>query len=203
MHALEEIVAKKGISVYDLPLGLLENQIQPNYRYDNIKGIIAETLVREWLKGCDELCVPHYDRCSINGYLFNQNGSGIHVKDLYREGNKEETEYDSLVIYDKKIWIVEVKSGKLNGYLHHAPDVIKKARYIFDCGEKEVGLMLFFPFRAYDKDTLKENIDYLKSNIENVVCIDIGPSPWDFWRCASHVYSWNSDRKFENRKLAA
>jgi len=117
-----------------------------------IKGKIAEKYVNYWLKNFSNIKFPKNNIEINSSYSYNLKNNNY----LFYKNNNLIFELDNLIIYNKKYYPIEVKSGKLNGFSKKIPKIIKNVKNIFD----NFGYMLvFIPFRTYDKKKQFKNIE--------------------------------------------
>lgn len=144
-----------------------------NVRPDNpseisdIKGKVAEEMVREWLSGIEgvyaERRLPKYS----GEFIMEKNSSILISKVNYENKKHNMADIDELVYYKGKPYAVEVKSMKLNGVGKKLNDKMEYTQKFYN---KNVYMLLFLPFY-----TNKERyIEALEKDFPNLLCIDTG-----------------------------
>lgn len=162
---LVEIINESRIDFSKIPLHDGWNPNPNIFEEGNLKGMIAQVLVENWLKQCDGVKIDYCsDVTSSSGYELRHTNMGVTV---YKDG-KSVHEYDFLFFYNEKLFIVEVKSSKISGYqkkINRAFDIAKEVYHT-----DNIGMLLFFPIYSNRvKSAKKIEEDYM-----NVNCINIG-----------------------------
>ncbi|MFW6013841.1 MAG: hypothetical protein ACOCQG_01585 [Candidatus Nanoarchaeia archaeon] len=147
----------------------LEN-VNPSNPADSadIKGSIAEEMVRDWLSRIyglkPEKRLPKY----CNDYMMEENNPSILISRLNYEGKKHhKADIDQLIHYKSRLYAVEVKSMKLNGVQSKIKEKIEYTQMFYD---KRVNMLLFFPFYT----NKEKHINALEKDFPNLTCIDTG-----------------------------
>jgi hypothetical protein len=176
LDSLVEEIERKRITLDEVPLA----EVRPHNLKDplDVKGRIAETMVRIWISRCKGIIIDDDFPRAANGYRLEKNHSGIIV---YR-GNLTVHEYDFLAFYQDLPLIVEVKSLKLNGVEAKIPRALKIGKEIYQA--EEIGMLLFFP--AYtNKQRDKRRIE---QNFPSVRCVDLGYKKKQIDRAVGRFY---------------
>lgn len=180
--SLVEVVNRHKISLSDVQL----SDIRPKTPYrPHVKAAIAEALVQMWLSKIEQkdarFSLDDATPRPQKGYVLLSRNHGI----LVFNGRKLVNEFDSLVKYDGRPYVVEVKSNGFN------PDVLKigirsrfeTARKMY--GRDDVGMLLFFPiynqFRAELANDLQREYRHLQ-------CIDTDYTRKDLERKTKEFY---------------
>ena len=132
---------------------------------NEIRGAIAEHLVREWINKC--LGAEHYSGWpkQVSSYNIRELPSGIVV---FEEGQTK-MEYDFVISYDGGIVLFEVKSLRLNGVEGKLERALELSKEIFPDVE-DIGMIVCFPIYA------NKVVDAQKMEAAhpNVRCLDLG-----------------------------
>ena len=165
MAFLDSLVAEmedSRIGLHDIDISKAKPTVQG---INEIKGAIAEHLVREWIDRCPDL--EHFTGWprNVNGYSVRELPSGIVVF----EGDQTKVEYDSVVSHQGNIALIEVKSLRLNGVEGKIENALKIGRKIFP-EAKGVGMLICFPH--YSNKAADARI--IEASHTNVRCVDLG-----------------------------
>ena len=162
LDELVQKIEKARISIDDTPF----NQVNPSNRYNTaeVKGRIAETMVKRWLENCPSISFDQNLPRRVNGYNLTQTNGGV----LVCEGTRHVCEFDFLVLYENKPTLVEVKSLKLKGIEYKIPRILRVGREIYE--GHNIGMLLFFPFYA----NKQKEAQRITERFDNLRCINLG-----------------------------
>ncbi len=146
------------------------SNVTPKNKSDisDIKGCIAEEMVREWLTRSEGVSIvrdlPRYE----NHYVMEENGSSILISHLNHENKRHNVaDIDNLFFFEGEPYAVEVKSLKLNGVLGRLNNKLHYTQIFY---EQQINILLFFPFYNNKIRHVKE----IQGAFPEVTCIDSG-----------------------------
>ena len=123
-----------------------------------VQGRVAERLVETAIRNTPEV---QFDfPAANNGFSLKKVSSGIIV--LEPPNYAPVCEYDFLVRYADRPYIIEVKSLKLYGFRSKIPFLLSVARKIYD--RQDVGMIICFPFSNQQRSTV-ENFESLEADV--------------------------------------
>ncbi|MBN2458042.1 hypothetical protein JXB31_02840 [Candidatus Woesearchaeota archaeon] len=146
---LEKRLLQCRVSLEDIDL----YRIKPDnpFLISDVQASIAERLVYEWLQHCKVSFDKDFPRGS-NGTTWTMNNRGIYV----RKQGKIMHEYDSIVSFNGKTYLIEIKSFKLNGYPKKIPRAFEYAHQMY---EGDIRMLIFFPHYNNRKKDAKRIVD--------------------------------------------
>ena len=128
-----------------------------------VRGRIAEAQVHAWLSQVPDGDFDTDLSREVRGYSLRQTPHGVIVANgsLVRE-------VDFLYIHQGRPYVVEVKSGGLNGARERIVPLLDVAREVYD--RNDVGFLLFFPFNT---ESRRRNAKEMETNYP-VSCLNLG-----------------------------
>lgn len=161
---------------------------------DDIHGSLAENLTGAWLAKCAAVSFDVDVPRRVNGWYLDHTGrnqwGGVMVRRRHEHGWPV-TEYDFLIFFDGRPYIVEAKARKVrpkpeNRRYSFAEKLIRKrdiARHVY--GRGDIGAALFVPFFTYGR----ERREQLQLAVPELECVDLGYKPKQLARTTKTWYA--------------
>ncbi len=147
----------------------LEN-VRPKNEDDisDIKGCIAEEMVRYWLTRTKGVEIEHSFPKYADSYVMEKNSPSILISHLNHENKRHNmADIDNFFFFEGEPYAVEVKSLKLNGVQGKLQDKLQYTQLFYD---QQVNMLLFFPFY----NNKRQHIEEIQKGFPKVTCIDSG-----------------------------
>lgn len=146
----------------------------------DIKGKISEQFVQYWFKKIKEVQFLNENN-KINENKYSITYEHHNIKVYNKTMQHQISEFDSVIFFNDKPFIVEVKSQKLRGFESKIEKYIHIGRELFNT--EDIGLLLFAPFYS----SKVKDLERIENQHENVKCIDLGYKKKQFNRLIKSI----------------
>lgn len=160
----------EDIALDKLPVDTPEN-------LSEVRGRIAEALMREWLSRCSKVAFDTEVPRRVNGYYLTQEKSGIVVHQKNPRG-RTVTEYDFLIFFEGRPYIIEVKARKVrpqpSNRKHPFYEKLARKKWTAEhiYSTHDIGIALAVPFMTFGESKR----DALQKHFPSIEYIDLGIS---------------------------
>ena len=163
--SIVDVLEEGRIRLHQVDLSQVQAHDPKNYR--RVRGRIPEAMVSQWLANCPDIHPDKDIPRRVNGYaLESRVYGGVMVRDSY--SSKLLREFDGLVWYEGKPYVIEVKGGELKRGAQRVNELLEMGKQVYE--RRDVGLVVFMLFSA----TTMHRRRQLEQQFRHLWFVDLG-----------------------------